>query len=244
MSVSSYQYAPSEQPVRCVQQTMNLCYQQSNFPFLARSLQPQQSQTSCCFHQVQPRHPSYDSSYGYLNNTTFNSMSHTPCSFANVRMTPAVNVVPTAVTTVSTPPSTSVPVTVHPSTTVVTSWGNSPTFKSTRILEIFQQYYPNLVKLLPMNDDTFIAELYKNHLLPGNLKANMKSLSTSTQKATEFLDNVVKPSVECDDGTSLNALLITMKGCGDITVKRLAEKINNVLNQQSYKASSYVIIFT
>ena len=118
------------------------------------------------------------------------------------------------------------------------------------VLEVFQEYYPQLMRALPMNDDYFIAELYVRKLLPNNIKADMESLPNSTKRATRFLDDVIKPSVEKNDCTKFHTLLQLMRENDDGTIKALANKtrkslnetIRSILNQASSddKTSKYV----
>ena len=93
------------------------------------------------------------------------------------------------------------------------------------LLEVFKVYYPKLVRLLPMNDECFMSDLYGKSLLPGDLKADIESLPTSTKRASKFLDNVIKPSVENNDSRKLHILLNLMKENDDISIKELADKI-------------------
>ena len=99
------------------------------------------------------------------------------------------------------------------------------------LLEVFKIYYPKLVRLLPMTDECFMSELYGNSLLPGDLKADIESLPTSTKRATKFLDNVIKPSVENNDSRKLHILLKVMKENDDISIKELADKIRISLDR-------------
>ena len=99
------------------------------------------------------------------------------------------------------------------------------------LLEVFKVYYPKLVRLLPMNDECFMSELYGNSLLPGDLKADIESLPTSTKRASKFLDNVIKPSVENNDSRKLHILLKLMKENDDISIKELADKIRISLDR-------------
>ena len=109
------------------------------------------------------------------------------------------------------------------------------------VLDVFQEYYTELMRALPMNDKYFVAELYSKKLLPGNLKADIESLPTSAERASKFLDDVIKPSVENNDCTKFHTLLRLMKENDDVTVKQLAdtvrgllnETIRNILNQKS-----------
>ena len=99
------------------------------------------------------------------------------------------------------------------------------------VLEVFQEYYPQLMRALPMDDDYFIAELYAKKLLPNNIKADIESLPNSTRKATRFLDDVIKPSVEKNECTKLYTLLWLLKENGDSTIKAVANKIRISLNE-------------
>jgi len=106
------------------------------------------------------------------------------------------------------------------------------------ILGVFIKCYPKLIKSLPMNDEYFMAELYGRNLLPGDLKANIESLPTSAKKASKFLDEVIKPSVEINDVRKFNMLLSSMKKINDVTIKKLADKIKTSLDTIRYQTSS------
>ena len=94
-------------------------------------------------------------------------------------------------------------------------------------LQVFQDHYVSLVQSLPLNDAMFIARLYSKRLLPGNIKATLKSLPTPADKATEFLDQVIEPSLKNDDITPLKKLLTVMEDSG---LKRLAKTIRSELS--------------
>ena len=96
------------------------------------------------------------------------------------------------------------------------------------VLEVFQEYYPKLIRALPINDDDFIAELNAKNLLPGSLKADIESLP-ATKRASKFLDDVIKPSLEKNDCTKFHTLLSLLRG--DSTTKALANKIRHSLNE-------------
>ena len=98
------------------------------------------------------------------------------------------------------------------------------------VLDVFQEYYPKLMRALPMNE-CFIAELYAKKLLPGNLKADIESLPTSARRASKFLDDVIKPSVEKNDRTKFHTLLRMMKESDDDSIRELANKLIYLLNE-------------
>ena len=101
------------------------------------------------------------------------------------------------------------------------------------IKDVFQENYPKLMRALalPMNDEYFMAELYARKLLPGNLKDTIKALSTGAEKASKFLDDVIKRSLESNDCTKFHTLLRLLMENDDDTIKKLAERIRNLLNE-------------
>ena len=96
------------------------------------------------------------------------------------------------------------------------------------IFNVFQNHYSKLMRALPMNDEYFLAELYTNKLLPGDLKSEIESLPTAAKRASKFLDDVIKPSVEDDDSGKLRTVLSLMN---DFNVKELTDKIIILLDK-------------
>ena len=81
-----------------------------------------------------------------------------------------------------------------------------------------------------MDDAVFIAELFSNDLLPGDLKNQLKLVHrTSADKAVLFLDSVIEPSVTSDGGSSFDKLLYVMEDSEYQHVKELAEEIRTSL---------------
>ena len=97
--------------------------------------------------------------------------------------------------------------------------------------EVFKQFYHKLVVTLPMNDVTFTAQLVSRDLLPGNLSDQVKSLSTSSDKASHFLDCVIKPAVTIGVNRSFNELLNVMEDSEYCNVKELALQIRSKLQK-------------
>ena len=90
---------------------------------------------------------------------------------------------------------------------------------------VFQEFYSKLVDTLPMDDTTFIAELYRSGLLPGDQKNLISVQGTQKQKSAYFLDNTIKPSVTIEVGTSFSDLLTVMENSEYENVKGLAKQI-------------------
>ena len=100
--------------------------------------------------------------------------------------------------------------------------------------EVFKEFYCKLVETLPMDDALFIAKLFSNDLLPGDVKNQLKLLHrTSADKALLFLDSVIEPSVTSDDGSSFDKLLNVMESCNYPCVKELANQIRASIRKRS-----------
>ena len=82
----------------------------------------------------------------------------------------------------------------------------------------------NLEKLLtlPMNDSIFIAKLTTNGLLPEDTGRSIEAKSTLADKASYFLNYVIKPSLDIGNVNSFNTLLSVMEQCEYNHVKELA----------------------
>ena len=114
--------------------------------------------------------------------------------------------------------------------------------KCLSLFEVFKKNYTNLVKLLPMKDDVFVAELYTHDLISFSLKETLRSEPVSTTKATLFLDSAIEPTVSINDSTKLDVLLEIMKGYSDKRVRQLGETISSMLNQGSGTSKAGKII--
>ena len=98
------------------------------------------------------------------------------------------------------------------------------------IKETVDEFYPQLVSSLPMNDAVFLSRLVK--LLPGDLKEKVNSKTTNADGAMCFLDNGVKPAVESGDEGPLTILLTAMQNHGD-HLRRIADKIQETIRNKS-----------
>lgn len=91
------------------------------------------------------------------------------------------------------------------------------------------EFLPQLIEILPMDDTTFISELFTANLLPGNLKAEIKSLATPADKADYFLDRVVFPNID-NDRTNFDKLLSVLKKSNNDAVKNVATEVTRAIN--------------
>ena len=78
-----------------------------------------------------------------------------------------------------------------------------------------------------MDDSVFVAKLFSNDLLPGDLKNQLKLVHrTSADKAVLFLDSVIEPSVTSDGGSSFDKLIHVMEDSEYQHVQELAKQIS------------------
>jgi len=111
---------------------------------------------------------------------------------------------------------------------------------------VFQHFYPQLVQILPMDDVTFIAQLFSVNLLPGDAKDLMGSHPTQASKASWFLDRMIKPSVKTGIGGKFNNLIKVMEHSEYDNVKELAKFIlkKQVVNSETHLSGMYFKIFS
>ena len=95
--------------------------------------------------------------------------------------------------------------------------------------QLFEQYYKTLIYSLPMKDGAFMDELLTNDLLTGDSKIKLESLAVHNQRASYFLDNVIKPELAVGNSRSFVCLLTIMKSNKHDNVKELAKEIENEL---------------
>ena len=95
--------------------------------------------------------------------------------------------------------------------------------------ELFEHYYTALVFSLPMKDATFMDELPKHDLLSEDLKTKLESLTAVNQRASCFLDSVIKPGLVAGNKRCFVGLLAAMKSCKRDNVKELGIEIEKEL---------------
>ena len=95
--------------------------------------------------------------------------------------------------------------------------------------ELFENYYRTLIYLLPMKDASFVDNLLKYDLLPGDLKIRLASFTMNNQRASYFLDNVIKPGLAVGNSRCFFNLLTVIKSSEHDNCKELAREIENEL---------------
>ena len=89
----------------------------------------------------------------------------------------------------------------------------------------YYSHVEKLVKCLPMDDTHFITKLSAQRLLPGNTENKIKTLSTQADKASYFLNHVIKPALDVSETSNFDKLLSIMQNCDYEHVQKLAVTI-------------------
>ena len=98
-------------------------------------------------------------------------------------------------------------------------------------IRTYQNHVEKLVKCLPMDDTHFIIKLSAQQLLPGDTENKIKTLSTQADKASYFLNHVIKPALDINETSCFDKLLCIMQECDYIYVQKLAVTIKCEINK-------------
>jgi len=99
-------------------------------------------------------------------------------------------------------------------------------------MELFREFYAQLVELLPMDNDLFVTTLKMSCLLYGDACTHITSLSKQAEKAEHFLDHMILPSVKSGFGGRFTFLIMKVEAgmrCG--TIRELATLIRSKLKE-------------
>ena len=94
-------------------------------------------------------------------------------------------------------------------------------------LELFEHYYQGLIFSLPMKDNNFMKDLFKNDLLPEDIKHKLEEHPERKDRTSYFLDNVIKARLAVGDKTCFVSLLAVMNNSKYDNVKDLAEQVES-----------------
>ena len=100
-----------------------------------------------------------------------------------------------------------------------------------KMKDVYKAYYAKLVKVLPMSDAIFMAQLYVSQLLTDDAQISIGARVTA-EKASFFLDNYIERGFD-DDGSNplfLN-LLKLMQRSDNLELKSVANEINSRINE-------------
>ena len=101
------------------------------------------------------------------------------------------------------------------------------------VIEVYNQFYSNLVEVLPMNDEQFLLNLLSCGLLPGDLLNQVETKETLAERAKCFLNNKINHDVSRGDFESFHELLNKMEESGNDNAQALAKIIKNVLKEET-----------
>ena len=104
-------------------------------------------------------------------------------------------------------------------------------------LKVYENYVEKLVKCLPMDDATFIKRLSAERLLPGDTESKIKTLHAQSDKASYFLNHVIKPAMEIDNFSDFKKLLLIMQNCDYAHVQQLSCEIEQDINDYPRKGN-------
>ena len=89
-----------------------------------------------------------------------------------------------------------------------------------------QKLIQQLCYVLPMNDPLFLAKLRAIGLLPGNMKAEMKSVTTAMDQAKHFLKHIILPDFTANTA-KLQKLLALIEDHNPRLTRPLISSIRN-----------------
>ena len=95
------------------------------------------------------------------------------------------------------------------------------------VLQMFEHYYQGLMHSLPLKDNDFMEDLSNHDLLPQNIKLKLDEMSKHKEKASYFLDSVIKSGLLVGDNASFITLLTVMSNSQYDSVKDLAKLIES-----------------
>jgi len=106
--------------------------------------------------------------------------------------------------------------------------------------ELFEKYYQALVETLPMKAVSFLAQLEEHSLLPTDIMDTLDSLKASAERASYFLDTIIKPGICDNNNERFNMLLRVMRKSNYDHVRDLAIRIKPELFETSQLDSVFV----
>jgi len=88
-------------------------------------------------------------------------------------------------------------------------------------LDVYYEFNPKLVNMLPVKDPIFSSKLVQKGMFSGNVKANVKAQPTDADAADYFLDHVIQPPLDNGDIGPFEKLLTVMEQFNSQQLKKL-----------------------
>ena len=95
--------------------------------------------------------------------------------------------------------------------------------------KVYDDNFKDLVKILPMNDAIFIANLKTNGLLEGDTSEQIDNQGTKADKAKYFLQNVIEPGLAVGDTETFDKFVTVMEKSERMLLEKRARKIRSEL---------------
>ena len=95
---------------------------------------------------------------------------------------------------------------------------------------LFEHYNQGLIACLPMKDVAFLETLKRKNILSDGLRNSLDQCSTTSERSSYFLENVIKEGFDRGDDSCFTNLLVAMKESIHDIVKDLALEIQNKLS--------------
>ena len=99
--------------------------------------------------------------------------------------------------------------------------------------DLYRAFNPKLVELLPLQDPSFRAALYKENLISDDFKEQLRNAKNSGRKENNehFLSTVIYRALSIGNVDPFKCLLQVMKNFDDQILERLAQEMNNELSR-------------
>ena len=111
--------------------------------------------------------------------------------------------------------------------------------------DVYERFYPHLLKSLPMEDTDFHKNLEKKKLFFGDLSEEVKAKDTEARKAAHFLQNAINHSLKIDNTEPFDNLLEVMENSDNGVCQSLAKEIKTYLSKkQSVDPQAFVTVET
>ena len=98
-------------------------------------------------------------------------------------------------------------------------------------LKVYNEFRKRLITILPVQDSLFNADLVTQNLFHGDLREEVMNATTRAKAATLFLSEAIKDPLDTGDVEPFKKLLNMMENSDFQTLNKLAEKINEKLNE-------------
>ena len=97
------------------------------------------------------------------------------------------------------------------------------------VKDIFDEFNPDLVGILPLKNPHFVAQLTRQHLFSGSLKEQVMGAASRADAASKFLFGAIERPLNIGNQDPFDRLLEVMETFNDLTLNKLAKDIKQKL---------------